>query len=102
MRNCFARRGSVEGIAWTQEGGATALAGFPRKRDILYTCPGEDGAEMEFEVRAGRPLKLRILEPVAGLPQGAVFHWQQRGPGLLAAPGAPFNDDTVVVKSYQF
>ncbi|MGO9240843.1 MAG: M28 family peptidase [Bryobacteraceae bacterium] len=95
-------RGSVEGIAWTQEGGATALAGFPRKQDILYTCPGEDGAEMEFEVRAGRPLKLRILEPVAGLPQGAEFHWQPRGPGLLAAPAAPFNDDTVVLKTYQF
>jgi hypothetical protein len=95
-------RGSVEGLPWTQEGGATARDGFPRKQDILYTCPGEDGAELEFEVRMGRALRLRILEPVPGLPQGAEFHWQPRGPGLLAAPANPFNDDTVVVKTVQF
>jgi hypothetical protein len=95
-------RGSVEGIPWTREGGATDRAGWRGKPAIWYTCPGEDGAELEFQLRLGRALKLRILEPVAGLPQGAAFHWTPRGPGLLAAPADPFNDDTVVVKEYQF
>jgi hypothetical protein len=95
-------RGSVEGIPWTREGGATDRAGWRGKPAIIYTCPGDDGAELEFQLRAGRALKLRVLEPVAGLPRGAAFHWKPRGPGLLAAPAAPFNDDTVVVKTYQF
>jgi hypothetical protein len=95
-------RGSVEGIAWTRGGGATDRAGWRGKQAILYTCPGDDGAELEFQVRLGQALKLRILEPVAGLPRGAAFHWTPRGPGLLAAPAYPFNDDTVVVKTYQF
>jgi hypothetical protein len=95
-------RGSVEGIPWFREARATDRAGWRGKPSILYTCPGDDGAELEFQLKAGKALKLRVLEPVAGLPQGPAFQWKPRGPGLLAAPASPFNDDTVVVKTYQF
>jgi hypothetical protein len=95
-------RGSVEGLAWYKNGGATRRVGWTGLPTVEYTAPGPEGAALEYEIRAGTKLKLRVFEPVAGLPRGPGFHWLWRGPGLLAAPAHPFNDDTVAVQSFEF
>jgi hypothetical protein len=95
-------RGSVEGIPWRKNGAPTNRAGWVGLPTVVYTAPGFEGAALGFEVRAGAKLKLRVFEPVQGLPRGPEFHWLWRGPGLLAAPAHPFNDDTVVVQSFEF
>jgi hypothetical protein len=95
-------RGSVEGLAWYKNGGLSRRAGWTGLPTIQYSAPGPEGAALEYEIRAGATLKLRVFEPVQGLPRGPGFHWLWRGPGLLAAPAHPFNDDTVVVQSFEF
>jgi hypothetical protein len=95
-------RGSVEDIPWSKNGAPSNRAGWAGLPTIEYTAPGPEGAALGFEVRAGAKLKLRVFEPVQGLPRGPEFHWLWRGPGLLAAPAHPFNDDTVVVQSFEF
>jgi hypothetical protein len=95
-------RGSVEGIPWRKNGAPSDRAGWTGLPTIEYTAPGPEGAALGFEIRAGAKLKLRVFEPVQGLPRGAEFHWLWRGPGLLAAPAHPFSDDTVVVRSFEF
>lgn len=94
--------GSVEGLHWNKNGAPTDRAGWTGLPTVQYTAPGPEGASLGFEVRAGAKLKLRVFEPVQGLPRGPEFHWLWRGPGLLAAPAHPFNDDTVVVQSFEF
>jgi len=94
--------GSVEGLAWYKNAGRSKRAGWAGLPTIQYTAPGPEGAALEYEIRAGAKLKLRVFEPVQGLPRGPEFHWLGRGPGLLAAPAHPFNDDTVVVQSFEF
>jgi hypothetical protein len=95
-------RGSVEGIPWEKNGAPSARAGWQGLPTVEYTAAGSEGAALGFEVKAGAKLKVRVLEPVQGLPRGPEFHWLWRGPGLLAAPAHPFNDDTVVVQSFEF
>jgi hypothetical protein len=95
-------RGSVEGIPWRKNGAPSDRAGWTGLPTIEYTAPGPEGAALGFEIRAGAKLKLRVFEPVQGLPRGPEFHWLWRGPGLLAAPAHPFSDDTVVVQSFEF
>jgi len=94
--------GSVEGLPWYKNGGLTRRAGWDGLPTVYYTAPGPEGAALDFEIRAGARLKLRVFEPVHGLPRGPEFHWLWRGPGLLAAPAHPFNDDTVTVQSFEF
>lgn len=94
--------GTVEGLAWRKNGSPSERAGWIGLPTIEYSAPGQAGASLGFEVRSGAKLKLRVFEPVAGLPRGPEFHWLWRGPGLLAAPAHPFNDDTVVVQSFEF
>jgi hypothetical protein len=94
--------GSVEGIPWEKNGALSDRAGWQGLPTVEYTAAGSEGAALGFEVNAGAKLKLRVLEPVQGLPRGPEFHWLWRGPGLLAAPAHPFNDDTVVVQSFEF
>ena len=95
-------RGSVEGIPWRKNGAPTNRAGWVGLPTVEYSAPGPEGAALGFEVRAGAKLKLRVFEPVQGLPRGPEFRWLWRGPGLLAAPAHPFNDDTVAVQSFEF
>jgi hypothetical protein len=94
-------RGSVEGIPWRKNGAPSDRAGWTGLPTIEYTAPGPEGAELGFEIRAGAKLRLRVFEPVQGLPRSPEFHWLWRGPGLLAAPAHPFSDDTVVVQSLE-
>lgn len=94
--------GSVEGLTWRKNGAPTNRAGWTGLPTIQYTAPGPEGASLGFDIRAGTKLKLRVLEPLQGLPRGPEFHWLWRGPGLLAAPAHPFSDDTVVVQSFEF
>jgi hypothetical protein len=95
-------RGAVEGIEWTREASRTDRPRLVSGTMIYYTCPGPDGAALRFTLPVGAKLKLRIAEGVSGLPQGPQFHWAHRGAGLLAAIGRPFNDSTVLIKSYEF
>ena len=95
-------RGSVEGLPWNKNGAPSDRAGWTGLPTVQYSAPGPEGAALGFEVRAGAKLRLRVFEPVAGLPRGPEFHWLWRGPGLLAAPAHPFNDDTVVVQTLEF
>ncbi len=94
--------GSVEGLQWRKNGAPTDRVGWAGLPTVQYTAPGPEGATLGFEIRAGAKLKLRVFEPVQGLPRGPEFHWLWRGPGLSAAPAHPFNDDTVVVQSFEF
>ncbi len=94
--------GSVEGLHWNKDGAPTDRAGWAGLPTVQYTAPGPEGAALGFEIRAGARLKLRVFEPLQGLPRGPQFHWLWRGPGLLAAPAHPFSDDTVVVQSFEF
>jgi hypothetical protein len=95
-------RGWVEGIPWSKNGAPSDRAGWTGLPTLEYTAPGPEGAALKFEISAGAKLKLRVFEPVQGLPRGPEFHWLWRGPGLLAAPAHPFSDDTVVVQSFEF
>ena len=95
-------RGSVEGIPWRKNGPPSDRSGWAGLPTVEYTAPGPEGAALGFEVSAGAKLRVRVFEPVLGLPRGPEFHWLWRGPGLLAAPAHPFSDDTVVVQSFEF
>ena len=95
-------RGSVEGLPWRKNGAPSNRTGWTGLPTVEYTAPGPAGAALGFEVSAGAKLRLRVFEPVQGLPRGPEFHWLWRGPGLLAAPAHPFSDDTVVVQSFEF
>lgn len=85
------------------------LAGTPSepRRDadigwaLRYHAVGDDGFKLTLETAAGRPLKIRVTDRSAGLPQLPSVKNIPRPEHMMSAP-YPYSDTTSISKSFTF
>lgn len=94
-----ASRPSVNGRELAPDAAATAGAG--RRWTLRYYALPPEGIELSVVVKAGQPLRLRMVDQSYGLPEGLTSGARPRPQGLFPMP-LPYNDSTMVGKVYSF
>jgi hypothetical protein len=71
---------------------------------LLYYAPPAEGIDLDLQVRASQPLKLRVQDQSFELPASLTASFKPRPADKIptAYPFNPFGDATIVSKSFAF
>jgi hypothetical protein len=75
--------------------------GGKRRWGLEYYALPEQGFELTLELTSAEPVKLKVSDITFGLPEAPGVSFTARPEGIIPAP-IPYNDSTVVTKSYTF
>jgi hypothetical protein len=94
-----ASRPSVNGRELAAD--AAAAAGGGKRWALRYYALPPEGVELAVDVKAGKPLQVRVVDQSYGLPEGLTSGARPRPQGMIPVP-LPYNDSTMVGKVYNF